>query len=148
MIEVDIVREVGRDADEVFAYWSDWTNNPTWQTGMDRCVWTSEPPLEVGSTYDQEATFLGRPIRSSFEVVEHEPGHRLRIRTTESTIPLDITREVTPLPDGGTRLHALIRGNPTGLLGLLEPLTQRMVARNVRKDYDRLVELLEAGRDR
>lgn len=145
MIEVTVDIDVDRPPDEVFAYWSDWTNNPRWQDGMERCTWTSEPPLQMGSTYDQEARFLGRPIVSSFEVVEYEPDRRLRIRTTRSTIPLDITREVAPRPDGGTTLHATIRGQPTGLLGLLEPLTQRMVARNVRRDYARLERLLSTA---
>lgn len=143
MIEVEVTIQVDRAPDEVFAFWSDWTNNPRWQSGMERCTWTSEPPLRVGSTYDQEARFLGRPIRSSFEVVEYEPDRRIRIRTTAGTLPLDITREVLPQPDGGTTLHAIIRGEPTGVLRLLGPLTQRMVERNVRADYARLQEMLD-----
>lgn len=143
MIEVIVTIDVDRPPDEVFAYWADWTNNPNWQSGMERCTWTSEPPLRVGSTYDQEARFLGRPIRSSFEVVEYHPERRIRIRTTRSTIPLDITREVVPRPEGGTTLHATIRGEPRGLLRLLGPLTQRMVERNVRADYARLQALLD-----
>lgn len=143
MIEVEVSIDVARPPDEVFAFWSDWTNNPRWQSGMERCTWTSEPPLRVGSTYDQEARFLARPIRSSFEVVEYEADRRVRIRTTQSTVPLDITREVVPRSDGGTTLHATIRGAPSGLLGLLEPLTRRMVERNVRADYARLQALLD-----
>ena len=142
MIEIEVTIEVDRPPEEVFAYWSDWTNNPRWQSGMERCTWTSEPPLRVGSTYDQEARFLGRPVRSSFEVVEYEPDRRVRIRTTKSTLPLDITREVEPLPGGGTALHATIRGAPPGLLRLFDPLTRRMVARNVHADYARLRKLL------
>ena len=37
---------------------------------MQECRWTSEPPLRLGSTYDQEAKFLGKAIVSSFEVIE------------------------------------------------------------------------------
>ena len=40
---------------------------------LDR-FWTSEPPIRVGSTYDQEAALFGRPIVSSFECVEYQPG--------------------------------------------------------------------------
>lgn len=144
MIEVVVSVEVARPADEVFAYLADWSNNPQWQDGMVACTWTSEPPLQVGSTYDQEARFLGRPIVSSFEVVEHEPGRRVRIVTTQSTMPLDITREVEPLDEGRTRVTATIRGGPEGLLSLADPLTERMVRRNVEADYARLKALLEA----
>lgn len=145
MIEVQVDIEVDRPADEVFAYWSDWTNNPRWQQGMVACTWTSEPPLRLGSTYDQEARFLGRPVRSSFEVVEYEPGRRVRIVSTAGTMPLDITREVEPRAGGGTTLHATIRGGPEGVLSMFDPLTRRMVARNVEQDYERLRHLLDAG---
>ncbi len=43
---------------------------------LERCVWTSEPPIGVGSTYDQQARFMGREIVSSFEVVEFVPGRK------------------------------------------------------------------------
>ena len=55
MIEVRVRRDVDQSPEEVFTDWADWTNNPTWQKGMVSCTWTSEPPLRVGSTYDQAA---------------------------------------------------------------------------------------------
>jgi len=145
MIEVLIDIDVDAPPDEVFAYWSDHSNNPTWQAGMKSCTWTSEPPIGVGSTYDQEAAFLGRPVITKFECVEYEPGRKIRIKSTVSTLPLDITREVAPTPSGGTNLKATIRGEPTGLMKLLNPMTKRMVARNVNRDYVRLKELLDSG---
>ena len=144
MIEVHVSVDVAPPPDEVFAYLADWTNNPTWQQGMKACEWTSEPPLRLGSTYDQRAEMMGRPIVSSFEVVEYEPGRRVRIRTTKSTLPLDITRMVEPGPDGGTTIRAIIRGEPQGAMRLLNPMTRRMVERNVNQDYARLKELLDA----
>ena len=88
---------------------------------------------------------MGRQIISSFEVVEYEPGQRIRIKTFKSTLPLDITREVSPGPDGGTTLNATIRGAPAGLMKLFNPLAKRMVARNINKDYARLKELLDGN---
>lgn len=143
MIEVRIRIEVDRPQAEVFDFWAEWSNNPKWQTGMQSCEWTSEPPLRIGSTYDQHAAMMGRPIVSSFEVVEYEPGTMLRIRTTESTLPLDITRSVSPGQNGGTTLNAVIRGEPSGVMRLFNPLMKRMVKRNVTKDYERLKELLD-----
>lgn len=32
---------------------------------MRSCRWTSDPPIGVGSTYDQVASFLGREIITS-----------------------------------------------------------------------------------
>lgn len=143
MIEVRVSIEAEQPPEEVFAYWSDWANNPTWQTGMESCVWTSDPPMKVGSTYDQTARFLGRPIVSSFEVIEFVPDAKVRIRTTKSTLPLDITREVTARPDGGSILNAVIRGEPQGPMRWFNPLTRRMVERNIKADYARLEALLK-----
>lgn len=142
MIEVHASADVARPADEAFAFVADMANNPQWQRGQESCTWTSPGPIGVGSTYEQRARFLGRPIVSSFEVVEFEPGRRIRIRTVGSGMPLDITREVEPLDDDHARVTATIRGGPTGALALLDPLTRRMVQRNVRGDYDRLAALL------
>ena len=145
MIEVRQSITVKRPPAEVFAFWGDHANNPQWQMGQRRCTWTSEPPIGVGSTYEQEAALMGRPIISTFECVEFEPDRRIRMKTTTSTIPLDITREVAPDGDGGTTLTATIRGGPEGIGRLFDPIMKWMVGRNVGKDYQRLKELLDEG---
>lgn len=142
MIEVRATADIARPAPEVFAFVADMSNNPRWQSGQESCSWTSPGPIGVGSTYDQRARFLGRPVVSSFEVVEFVPERRIRIRTVGSGMPMDITREVEPLGDGGARVTATIRGGPTGVLALLDPVTRRIVERSVRGDYARLEALL------
>lgn len=145
MIEVRVSIDVSRPPAEVFAFWSDWSNNPLWQNGMKACTWTSEPPMRIGSTYDQRASLLGKPIISSFQVVEYEPDKLVRIKTTKSTLPLDITRTVAPGPNGvGTTLDAVIRGEPTGVMKLFNPLARRVVSWTIHKDYDRLKVLLDS----
>lgn len=58
--------EIERPAAEAFEFIADFENNPRWQGGMRSCRWTSEGPLRVGSTYVQEASFLGRRIDTHF----------------------------------------------------------------------------------
>lgn len=142
MIEVTATADVAVPAADLFAFVADMPNNPRWQRGQESCEWTSPPPVGVGSTYDQRARFLGREIVSSFEVVAFEPGRLIRIRTVGGGMPMDITREVEPLGDGRSRVHATVRGGPTGAARLLDPLTRRMVQRSVRADYERLAALL------
>ena len=122
---------------EVFAFWGDHANNPQWQMGQRRCTWTSEPPIWVGSTYEQEAALMGRPIISTFECVEFEPDRRIRMKTTTSTIPLDITREVAPDGDGGTTLTATIRAARRDRAAL-RPDHEVDGRPHVGKDYQRL----------
>ena len=136
--------EIGRPAAEVFDYLADMSNNPEWQKGQVRCTWTSAPPIAVGSTYDQEARFMGRTIRSSFEVTEFEPGHRIRIRTTGKGMPIDVTRTVEPLGQDRCRAGAEVRGTPPLMLRLLAPLTSRMMRKSIQGDYERLRSRLES----
>lgn len=143
MIEMTATVDVARSAGEVFEYLSDMSNNPRWQKGMESCEWTSDPPIRVGSTYSQVAKFLWMEILTEFEVVEYEPGERIRIKSTKSTFPLDITRSVKASEDELTQVDAVIKGEPSGLMGLLAPVTKPMANRSVQRDYQRLKELLE-----
>ena len=136
---------IDRPADEVFAYVADMSNNPHWQKGQQRCVWTSESPIGVGSTYDQEAMFLGRTITSSFRVSEFEGGRHIRIVTTGGTMSIDVARDVEPIDATSCTVRAHVRGNPPRLFKLLGPVTSAMLKRNVTADYQRLKALLESG---
>lgn len=144
MIDVTSELPVERPAGEVFLFVADAENNPKWQKGMRSCRWTSEPPIGVGSTYEQHAGFLGKSIDSSFEVVAFEPGRSMTITTTESTFPITVTRSVEPTGEGSCIVRAHVRGDPSGVFRLAAPLMKQMVQRSVRGDYRRLKALLEA----
>lgn len=66
--------DIDRPTHEVFVFLAEVENNPKWLSGMRSCTWMSEPPVRVGSTYDQVADLLGKEIVSSFVVTEHEPA--------------------------------------------------------------------------
>lgn len=106
---------------------SDFARNTEWQGGMKACSWTTDPPIAVGSRYDQEAGFLGRTVFTTFE----------------GTFPTTVTRTVEPLADDRSRVSAHVRGTPNGLMGLLSPVMRPMVRRSVSGDSARLKQLLE-----
>ena len=142
MITVNISVDINRSPDEVFDFLSDFENNPKWQNGMKNCTWTSEPPLRVGSTYSQEASFLGRPIVSHFEVIAYEPGRMVKATSPTGTFPITFTRSVEP-HGVGTRVKALIEGDSGGVFKIAEPLMAPLVRKSIEADYVRLKELLE-----
>ena len=90
------------------------------------------------------AKFLGREIRSSFEVVELE-ADRIRIVSTAGTMPIDVTRTVAPEGAERCSVSAIIRGEPPRAMRLLGPVLRWMLRRNVTRDYARLKKLLEAN---
>lgn len=143
MIEVTSEVAVDRPADEVFAFLADAENNPAWQGGMVRCEWRTEPPLRVGSVYEQEARMLGKPIRSTFEVTALQPGRSITIETIESTFPIAVTRSVEPTGPDSCVARAHVRGDASGVFRLAAPVLRWIVQRSVRGDYRRLQEHLE-----
>lgn len=137
--------EIGRPADEVFAFVSDASNNPRWQKGQRSCEWTSPLPIRAGSTYEQRARFLGRTVTNRFEVTEYEPGHAITIASTEGSFPITVRRSVEPLDGTRTRVRAEIEGEPGGFFRIVGPVLRRLAQRSVDADYARLKRLLEAS---
>jgi hypothetical protein len=124
--------------DDAFAYVADFSHGPEWQRGVRVARWTSDPPLHIGSTYEQEARFLGKRVVSSFRVVGYDPAARsVSIATTSGTFPITVTRTVE-VDGGGARYTEHIEGSPRGVLRLLGPLMRALVRRSVHADHRRL----------
>lgn len=142
-MQVEVRIEINRKLEDIFAYITDFEKNPKWQKGMVSCTFSTEPPLRVGSQYQQIATFLGQDILSKFEVTAYIPNKRIEFETIESTFPIQIMREVTA-KENSTEVHAIIRGQPNGLMRLFTPLVKIMMTQQIQNDYQRLKTLLEA----
>jgi uncharacterized membrane protein len=140
---------IARPVPEVFAFLEEVENNPRWLRGMESCTWTTPPPVRVGSRYEQRASFLGKQIRTSFEVTAHQQGSLVTIRSREgSSFPITVTRQVEPLGDRGSLVTETLDSDPRGYYRVAEPLLRLLVQRRIRRDYQRLKALLEAGSDR
>lgn len=142
MTRVEINITIDRPPEEVFAYLANFENNPKWQSGMKSARFTSEGLLRVGSTYVQQASFLGRRIETNFEVIEYEAGKRVRIASTSGSFPIQVLREVSA-SNGGTRVHAIIEGQAGGFFRIFAPLLNWMVGQQIRVDYANLKRILE-----
>ena len=141
-MRVEIQIPIERPVEDVFAYITNFENNPQWQNGMVSCTFTTEQPVGEGSRYTQIAEFAGRTIESKFIVTKFIPNERVEFETTESTFPIQIVRAVKPIPNG-TQVEAIITGQPSGLIKLLSPFTGWMMRRSIQADYQRLKDLLE-----
>src|SRR5262249_23290917 len=98
MNPVVVDQEIERPAEVVWEYMENAEHNPEWQSNMRSAHWTTEPPIAVGSRYEQLARFLGKDVRTSFEVTALEPGRSITISSLPgSSFPIRITREVEPL---------------------------------------------------
>jgi uncharacterized membrane protein len=138
--------EIGRPVPEVFAFLEEVENNPRWLRGMESCTWTTPPPVRVGSRYEQRARFLGKQIRTSFEVTAHRPGALVTISSRQgSSFPITVTRQVEPLGERRSLVTETLDSDPRGHYRMAEPLLRQLVMRRIRRDYRRLKALLEAA---
>lgn len=136
--------EIACPAEAAFALVSDFARNPEWQGGMVACRWTSPGGLALGATYEQEARFLGRAIRTTFEVTALEPGRSVSIASVVSTFPIRVTRTVDALGPDRCRVRAEVWGDPPWYLRVV-PGMATMMERSIRADYERLRERLEGS---
>jgi uncharacterized membrane protein len=145
MKPVVVEQEIERPAEVVWEYMENVEHNPEWLSNMRSARWTTEPPIAVGSRYDQLARFLGKDVRTSFEVTELEAGRSITISSLPgSSFPIRITREVERLGPQRTRVREMAEGDSSGFYRLAEPLMRPMVRRNIVSAYRRLKQLLES----
>jgi hypothetical protein len=100
----------------------------------------------VGSHYVQVARFLGKDVRTSFEVTALNPGRSITISSLPgSSFPIQITREVEPLGPQRTLARETAAGDASGFYRVAEPLMRPLVRRNIGRAYRSLKQLLESS---
>jgi uncharacterized protein YndB with AHSA1/START domain len=141
-VDVEVEAVIPFPPEEVSAYAGDPTHAPDWYANIVSVSWRTPPPVQLGSTMDFEARFLGRRLSYTYEVVDLEPGRRLVMRTADGPFPMETTYVWEPVV-GGTRMILRNRGNPRGFAQLTGPLIEKAMRRATTKDLARLKALLE-----
>ena len=142
-VDVETETEIARPRDEVAAYACDPDNATAWYEKIQAVSWETPPPLTVGSRVAFGASFLGRRLSYTYEIVELVPGERLVMRTIEGPFPMETTYSFTDAGDGGTRMTLRNRGEPSGFAKVGAPVMAAAMRRANRKDLAALRAVLE-----
>jgi uncharacterized membrane protein len=137
--------EIARRRAEVAAFAADPDNATAWYVNIKSVEWETAPPVAVGSRMAFVATFLGRRLTYTYEVVENEPGERFVMRTAQGPFPMETSYTFEDAPPAATRMTLRNRGEPSGFKGVAAPLMARAMRRANAKDLARLKALLEGG---
>lgn len=137
---------VERPIEEVFAYLTDLDRVPEWQTNVLFLQPQSAGGLRAGAQLVELRKFLGRKVESVVEVTEYEPPHRYTIKVQSGPIPFEISNVLSE-SGGGTRIDAVVEGEPGRFFGLVEWRVVKAVERELWNSLATLKDILEARDD-
>jgi hypothetical protein len=142
-VDVQTEIDIARERSAVAAYAVDPDNATSWYENIKAVEWRTSPPLAVGSRLAFVASFLGRRIAYTYEVIEHVPGERFVMRTAEGPFPMQTTYTWRDAPSGGTHMTLRNEGEPAGFGKVAAPVMARAMRRANDKDLRRLKSILE-----
>ena len=142
-VDVETGIEIARPPEEVAAYACDPDNATAWYENIKAVSWETPPPLAPGSRVAFVASFLGRRLSYTYEIVELVRGERLVMRTAEGPFPMETTYEFADAAGGGTRMTLRNRGEPSGFAKVGAPMMAAAMRRANRKDLAALRAVLE-----
>jgi carbon monoxide dehydrogenase subunit G len=96
--------EIPAPAEEVFAFLSDITNLPRWQSGVVRAEQTSPGGMAVGATASIERRVMGQRVQADLRVAELVPNGRIVLETDASGLHLEASVEIEPIDVGHCRV--------------------------------------------
>jgi carbon monoxide dehydrogenase subunit G len=138
-MRAELTVEIARRPEDVFAYLCDVSNLPRWQAGVQAAEVVGGGPAAAGSRIAESRRLLGRELRTTLEVVDHERPRLFSLRALDSPVPFAVRHELEPSA-GGTRLTVVAEGEVPGFAaGLLA----RRAERQFRRDFERLRRILE-----
>jgi carbon monoxide dehydrogenase subunit G len=134
-VRAEVVVQIDRSPEEVFAYLTDAANLPHWQSGVHSAE-------RDGDLIRESRHMLGRELHTTLKIEELEEPRVFTIRALDSPIPFSVRHELQPV-DGGTRLTVTGEGDAGMLPGFASGIMARRAEKQFRKDFERLKRLLE-----
>jgi uncharacterized protein YndB with AHSA1/START domain len=144
LIAVEASIDIGRPAEQVFAYVSDQTNAPSWQRGLLDVRRTTADPIGVGSRHTVVRTFMGRTLTLGNEYTRYEPNTLVAFEWS-GTMPGLASYIVEPAGVDRARLTSRIEMRAAGIFRLAEPLMTASLRRDVEANLRTLKVVLEAA---
>ena len=143
---VDVVSEIGIEIsrEQAASYASDPDHATEWYENIKAVEWKTPRPLAVGSQVVFVASFLGRRLSYTYEVVELEPGERLVMRSADGPFPMETTYEWHDEGDA-TSMSLRNRGEPAGFARVAAPVLAASMRRANQRDLERLKAELAAA---
>jgi uncharacterized protein YndB with AHSA1/START domain len=144
-VKIEESVEIRRPVAEVFDFASDPAHWSRWASAFESVeAGDGSHPPAPGDVFRTEAYFMGKQVRTDFEVTAVDPPRFFGYRATRGPVPGEF-RWTFSESGTGTRFHFEVEGEPKGLARMMAPMAAPAVRAQIRHDLDRLKKILEAG---
>ena len=143
MVRFELSVEIAKPVHEVWEYLIDPDNVPEWQASALSSHQISDGAMRVGTHLQDERRFLGRRALSEVEVTEFEPERLFTLHGISGPVRFTVRHRLEETSEG-THLKIEAQADPGGIGRLMRPVVEHAASHEIRKDFDRLKEKLEA----
>ncbi len=142
-VDVETTTIIERPLAEVAAFAGEPANVSAWYENIHTVERLTDGPVGLGTRAAFVASFLGRRLAYTYEVVAYEPERLLVMRTAEGPFPMETSYRWAAEGEGITRMWLRNRGEPAGFSRLVAPMMAWAMRRANEKDLAALKRLLE-----
>jgi uncharacterized membrane protein len=142
MLDVTQSVTIGRPPEVVYDLITDVEATPRWSSAIVRIVRDGSGPLAVGDTFTEEATLLGRVIKTVKVITALEPGAVYAEQARGGVLPHAVHMTLSA-SGAGTLLTFRLSGQPGRGAKLYGPLLGRALKKQISADLASMKRLLE-----
>jgi uncharacterized protein YndB with AHSA1/START domain len=139
-VEKSIIVE--RPIEIVFAFITDMHKVKLWLP-IENIRQTSSGPMGIGSTFAQEAQFLGQRFETTSEVTRYEPPHVFALKMIQGPFPLTNSMYCEPTETGRTRLTIIGEADPGPAMKVMGPIIVPLIKKQLDTQISQLKCALE-----
>ncbi len=135
--------EIKRPVEEVFAYVTDLRNDPEWQKGLAEATYTSDGPVDIGTTGVHRAGAMGVTVEIGWEIYEYEESKRASWKFVSGPFEGNENYVLESTPTGTKFMHSA-ELQPKGVLRFLAPVAGGLFAKQSAENVRTLKRILES----
>jgi carbon monoxide dehydrogenase subunit G len=143
VVRFELSVDIAKPVHQVWEYLINPDNVSEWQASALSSHQISDGEMRVGTHLQDERRFLGRRARSEVEVTEFEPERLFTLHGISGPVRFTVRHRLEETGEG-TRLKIEAEADPGGIGRLMRPVIEHAASHEIRKDFDRLKEKLEA----
>lgn len=136
--------EINLPISDLFRFILDIHNLPEWASAYEDISNFSGEPVEIGTTWQSNTTFMGRKFTTDYKIDRLEPGKVCRLHVDGPVFTGLNYWGFEATKDGGTEFTIFIEGETKCLVASLAVgLLKSQVKRQMAKDLEKLKSIME-----